>query len=331
MPRDGEKKVQLQIACRYGDTSPAPHPVSGARGAIDVSEFLPRQPPILSQPRIFLRVAGAALSTLLHLAILTTAIWPSSQERVRAHPPEEVTAYRRQGSDEVALEWVNINESPPSSSSPQASWPVLPQPHLTSIAPTAHLAVLAANFPDEMPGNLAPSAPNDGDASARVFGEYMGQINARIDRVWTRPQTPIGAASFLCQVSIEQDATGKVGEVTLEHCNGSPRWQRSLIDAIDSASPLPAPADPSVFSRSIHLTFRAEASADEVMAYQVEPAPTVQPSSYSVGTVTRPVVLRQIRDSTVHAGNPTHVIDLRIEGHGKHDENASVGAPHPSE
>ena len=329
MPRDGEKKVQLQIACRYGDTSPAPHPVPGARGVIDVSEFLPGQPIILSQSRVFLRAAGAALSTLLHLAILATAIWPSS--RVRAHPPEEVTAYRRQGSDEVALEWVNINESPPSNSSPQASWPVLPQPHLTSIAPTAHLAVLAANFPDEMPGNLAPSAPNDGDASARLFGQYMGQINARIDRVWTRPQTPIGAISFLCQVSIEQDATGKVGEVTLEHCNGSPRWQRSLIDAIDSASPLPAPADPAVFSRSIHLTFRAEASADEVMASQADSTSSVQSSNYSVATVTRPVALRQIRDSRAHAGNPMHLIDLRIEGHGKHDEHASVGEPHPSE
>ncbi|HEY1898814.1 MAG TPA: TonB C-terminal domain-containing protein, partial [Steroidobacteraceae bacterium] len=104
---------------------------------------------------------------------------------------------------------------------------------------------------------------------------YMGQINARIDRAWLRPRTPIGAASFSCRVRILQDAVGNVTEVMLEQCNGDTRWQLSLVHAIDSSSPLPAPPDPDVFSRIVHLGFTAEAYASGRHEDQYEPERTV--------------------------------------------------------
>jgi hypothetical protein len=127
---------------------------------------------------------------------------------------------------------------------------------------------------------------NGGDVSerARLTGIYSGQIQARIDRVWRRPRTPVNEEpsdkktetadeSFQCEAQIIQDNSGYVQEILLPRCNGSPAWQRSLVMAIRQASPLPAPPDPTVFARSITLRFiglpyAPGASADE---YTVEP------------------------------------------------------------
>jgi hypothetical protein len=111
------------------------------------------------------------------------------------------------------------------------------------------------------------SAVNSGDGieQARLFGIYTGQIQARIDRIWRRPRTPVresdgpGAAtgdeSFQCEAQIVQDGRGNVQEILLLRCNGSFAWQQSLVVAIQQASPLPAPPSTTVFSRSIILNF----------------------------------------------------------------------------
>lgn len=117
----------------------------------------------------------------------------------------------------------------------------------------------------------------DGAERAVLFGRYMSQINARIERLWVRPQSaPYGAtlwstmaprvtsgarttiesaATFRCRVQILQSRDGNVVEVTLLDCDGSPKWQQSLVNAIDAASPLPAPPSEAVFARSLVLDF----------------------------------------------------------------------------
>lgn len=111
-----------------------------------------------------------------------------------------------------------------------------------------------------------------------LFGRYTGQINARIDRAWRRPRSAVStdgdtqtAASlsatsispstepFRCQARILQDADGNVKEIELISCNGTPAWQQSLIDAIQMASPLPAPPSPTVFTNALTLTFESRA------------------------------------------------------------------------
>jgi hypothetical protein len=92
---------------------------------------------------------------------------------------------------------------------------------------------------------------------AKQFGLYMGQIQARIERAWLRPRTPIGADNFECTVQIHQSPRGEVLEVALRRCNGDARWQISLVQAIERASPLPAPPDPVVFTESFRLSFQS--------------------------------------------------------------------------
>jgi hypothetical protein len=119
---------------------------------------------------------------------------------------------------------------------------------------------------DEEPPTAAPGDGGEAAEQARLFGIYSGQIRARVERIWRRPRTPVQETdggvpsavtdeSFRCQVQIVQDTNGFVKEVLLPRCNGSPAWQRSLVMAIQQASPLPAPPSTHVFSQSIVLDF----------------------------------------------------------------------------
>ena len=73
-----------------------------------------------------------------------------------------------------------------------------------------------------------------------------------------RPRTPIESGRFTCRARIVQDKTGVVQEVELRDCNGDAHWQVSLVRAIQSASPLPAPPNPSVFAKTLTLEFSSE-------------------------------------------------------------------------
>lgn len=129
----------------------------------------------------------------------------------------------------------------------------------------------------------------NGAELARLFGLYSGQIQARIERLWRRPRTPVnrsgdaannppGIDYFQCQAQIVQDSHGNVLEVLLPRCNGSLAWQHSLVSAIQQSSPLPAPPNPKVFTQSILLNFvgyayTKDSSDDE---YEIAPVRTAQ-------------------------------------------------------
>jgi hypothetical protein len=62
---------------------------------------------------------------------------------------------------------------------------------------------------------------------------------------------------FACRIQIQQNERGEVGEVTLQKCSEAIPWQLSLVRAIESASPLPAPPDPRIFTKAFELAFHA--------------------------------------------------------------------------
>lgn len=151
---------------------------------------------------------------------------------------------------------------------------------LTIVSPDAlpHIDIAS----DEIGDSSDPVASVDkGDPAARaaLFGRYTGQIDARIERVWKRPRTPVTpiedtpqtsasatsrdngnpADDFKCQVRIIQDHRGAVQEVQVIDCNGSVEWQQSLVRAIVAASPLPAPPSTTVFTNALDMTFESHA------------------------------------------------------------------------
>jgi hypothetical protein len=166
---------------------------------------------------------------------------------------------------------------------------------LANLSPPAELEVLA--LAEERPSQTSDNS--DGADRARLFGIYTGQIQARVERIWRRPRTPVNEAtggpvaadsgeSFQCQVQIVQNATGYVQEILLPRCNGSHAWQHSLVLAIQQASPLPAPPSATVFSYSVTLNFIglsyvAGSLEDE---YEIVPMKTAQ--SLAAPPATRP-------------------------------------------
>ena len=152
---------------------------------------------------------------------------------------------------------------------------------------------------EEAPEGTLQASPDAGDAALRalMFGRYTGQIKARIERAWIRPRIPVHDATvsgrssvdtdfvassdsetFTCRVQIRQDVRGNVQEVLLLQCDGAEAWRRSLVIAINQASPLPAPPTSKVFKRALTMSFEAIAYQPGIASdgYEMEPRPLVE-------------------------------------------------------
>lgn len=160
--------------------------------------------------------------------------------------------------------------------------------------PDLQLMVLS---PDPSPAATnARDSSDDEDSStsaaadhARLYGRYVGQVQARIERAWMRPRTAIGAPRFSCRARIQQNRRGQVIDVKLDHCNGTQLWQQSLLSSIRTASPLPAPPDVSVYADVLWLSLSSEPFREARSTQGFEPE---APSASTVG----PSVLESFRD-----------------------------------
>lgn len=144
-----------------------------------------------------------------------------------------------------------------------------PTIQVVSPDPTPLLKIPEPSLLDE--SGEASYAAGDPARQSMLFGRYVGQIDARVQRAWRRPRSRVNVMhvintddnatahhAFRCQAQISQDSKGNVTEIELTRCNGSPEWQLSLIRAIHSASPLPAPPDPTVFTNVLAIAFEAK-------------------------------------------------------------------------
>jgi colicin import membrane protein len=86
---------------------------------------------------------------------------------------------------------------------------------------------------------------------------YAYAIRQRIMNRWVQP--PTATAGIECIVNIKQLPGGEVVSVSIGRCNGDGAVRSSIVAAVNRASPLPSPEDPSVFSRDIQLEFRPTA------------------------------------------------------------------------
>jgi hypothetical protein len=226
------------------------------RGSIQVSDFSPAQHSSLGESRLAASVVCAFLAALLHLAVIGSVLWGAGREKVPALNPRGTNARLADVTDEIALQLITLDERAGAQTRESAAPSLFSDPKLTPVVATVDAVPIPACLLESPPDPTA--AERDGGAGKPMDSQYLGQISARIDRAWVRPRGTIGAARFLCQARVDQDPAGNVVEVTLERCNGTSRWQLSLVSAIESASPLPAPRDPSMFVRTLHMSFEAE-------------------------------------------------------------------------
>lgn len=91
---------------------------------------------------------------------------------------------------------------------------------------------------------------------ANAKAAYMYAIQSRVMNRWTRPAS--AKVGMVCVANIRQLPGGEVVSVSIGECNADSVTRQSIVAAINLASPLPTPADPSVFEREIRLTFRPE-------------------------------------------------------------------------
>ena len=94
----------------------------------------------------------------------------------------------------------------------------------------------------------------DAARASGAMSTWAAQIQARIQRAWIRP--PSARAGLDCTLYVTQVPGGEVTNVRLGSCNGDDAVKQSIQDAAFRASPLPPPADPSLFERNLEVTFR---------------------------------------------------------------------------
>lgn len=214
-------------------------------------------------------IFGAAATLLLHALFFTVAMWGGGgPQRVPVKPPDALGAAantgRADGESGESRLIVRLNMAPDAQQLPAELAPRLSEEDIRQ-------AMLEVTGPDALPmpplrfeqeGEATESTDAEMLARTRLAGIYESQIRARIERVWTLPQQAQGP-SFSCRVEIRQRLDGRIAEVAvdLEQCEGTADWQQSLVSAIYTASPLPAPPHPSVFVDRFSLVFRASAMA----------------------------------------------------------------------
>jgi hypothetical protein len=212
---------------------------------------------------------GLALTVLLHVLLLSTFIWGGEHQSTRRDKNSEgAGASERASTADPGPTMIMINLTAVATEAPVtdpleeiASAGVAPKELMIQIASNNPLPAVPFTRDEASPDDNAKTAEAVGNDAQRamLLGMYMGQIKARIERAWSRPRASIGAMQFNCQVQLVQSARGDVTEVSLRSCNGDTRWQLSLVAAIQSASPLPAPPDPSLFAGQLMLNFDASA------------------------------------------------------------------------
>jgi TonB family protein len=228
--------------------------------------------------RLTIPFMGALASVLLHALLLAPVLVGTTAHKTPLPRHQDTISTVVGPSEESAMTVIFIEESDPGAKSGATT------AELASLlsAESAILAPVAA--PDlEPPPALVQSDDSEDEQHATntagesdpgralMVGRYVGQITARVQRAWIRPRTPLASDLFVCRVRISQDRSGSVTEIELARCNGDVRWQTSLVAAIQSASPLPAPPDPDVFSRTLTIEFTTEPLAPGKDAEGFEP------------------------------------------------------------
>lgn len=211
--------------------------------------------------RLLVCVTGAVLSILIHLMFISAFVGAGRSAKPRH---DDGLGANEIVSEEEARGILFFVEDPAVTESSDDALPtlashgeVLQALRLTVVSPEADLDSATVEQRDAADHDAVEEPISDRQGMAELYGHYLSQIQARIERAWLRPRSALDVEDFECRLEIQQNERGEVGEVTLQKCSEAIPWQLSLIRAIESASPLPAPPDPRIFTRAFELAFHA--------------------------------------------------------------------------
>jgi len=104
--------------------------------------------------------------------------------------------------------------------------------------------------------SLDQELQRDAARSSGALASWQSQITARIQRAWLRPAS--ARPGIECVLNVTQVPGGEVTNVRIGTCNGDQAVRESIEAAVYRASPLPPPPDPTLFERSLVITFRPD-------------------------------------------------------------------------
>ncbi len=100
----------------------------------------------------------------------------------------------------------------------------------------------------------AQIAAEQEEARARsALSEYIPYIQDKVQRNWLRP--PGSAGGLSCLIKVRLIPGGDVVSATVVRSSGDPMFDRSVETAVLKASPLPLPADTSLFNHFREINF----------------------------------------------------------------------------
>jgi colicin import membrane protein len=108
----------------------------------------------------------------------------------------------------------------------------------------------------QLDAELAVEAARLDALNSGELARYHYALQSQIMRNWIEP--PSALPGIECVVQVQQLPNGEVIEVTIAACNGDQAVRRSIEAAVRKASPLPLPANRSLFDRNLTITFRPE-------------------------------------------------------------------------
>jgi colicin import membrane protein len=114
----------------------------------------------------------------------------------------------------------------------------------------------AADREADLKHSLDQELRQDAARSSGALASWQSQITARIQRAWLRPAS--ARSGIECVLNVTQVPGGEVTNVRIGTCNGDQAVRESIEAAVYRASPLPPPPDPSLFERSLVITFRPD-------------------------------------------------------------------------
>ena len=88
---------------------------------------------------------------------------------------------------------------------------------------------------------------------AEIKRLYIASIEQTVRKNWRKPNKYDNAWS--CEVLVEQNAKGEVGDVKTENCTGDEKFINSVERAVFRSDPLPLPKDKRIFENKIRFRF----------------------------------------------------------------------------